>query len=59
MSLFQATLATGFALIALGLPLLLVNKLARRLAVRFPPLKTSGHRDHDRWNRLVFDETCS
>ena len=39
MSLFQATLATGFALMALGLPLLLVNKLARGLAIRFPRSK--------------------
>ncbi|MBG30658.1 MAG: hypothetical protein CMI31_11750 [Opitutae bacterium] len=40
MSLFQATLITGIMLIALGLPLLLVNKFTQRLAERFPRSKS-------------------
>ena len=40
MSLFQATLITGIVLIALGLPLLLVNKFTQRLAERFPRSKS-------------------
>ena len=35
MSLFQATLATGFILIVLGLPLVVINGVAQRAAVSF------------------------
>lgn len=35
MSLFQATLATGFILIVLGLPLVVINAVSQRVAVSF------------------------